>query len=109
MPQLIFKGITVEQVKNISTSLVQELAVLCNCETDNFTLEMIHSTFVFDQEEVPGFPFVEVKWFERGQEVQDEFAKIMTKHIQSLGIAEVEIAFTVFLESAYYLNGKNFG
>lgn len=109
MPQLIFKGITVDQVKKITTPLVQELAVLCNSEIDNFTFEIIHSTFVFEQEEVAGFPFVEVKWFERGQEIQDEFAKIITKHIHLLGIDEVEIAFTVFLESAYYLNGKNFG
>jgi hypothetical protein len=108
LPQLIFKGITFDQVKQISTPLVEELADLCHCETDNFTLEIIHSTFVFNQEEVPGFPFIEVKWFDRGQEIQDQFAKITTKHIQSLGIPEVEIAFTVFLESAYYLNGKNF-
>jgi hypothetical protein len=108
MPQLIFKGVTVNQVKKISTPLVQELAELCNCDTDNFTLEIIHSTFVFNQEEVPGFPFIEVKWFDRGQEVQNQFAKITTKHIHSLEIPEVEIAFTVFLESAYYLDGKNF-
>lgn len=108
MPQLIFKSISVDQVKKICTSLVEELAVLCNCDIDNFTFEIIHSTFVFNQEEVPGFPFIEVKWFDRGQEIQDEFAKIMTKHIHSLGIAEVEIAFTVFLESNYYLNGRNF-
>jgi Domain of unknown function (DUF1904) len=37
MPQLIFKGISVDQVKKISTPLVQELANLCVCETDNFT------------------------------------------------------------------------
>jgi hypothetical protein len=108
MPQLIFKGVTVDQVKKISTALVQELALLCNCDIDNFTLEIVHSTFVFNEEEVPGFPFIEVKWFDRGQEVQDQFANIMTKHIHSLDIQEVEIAFTVFLESAYYLNGKNF-
>jgi hypothetical protein len=109
MPQLVFKGMTVDQVKKITTPLVQELAVLCKCDMDNFTFEIIHTTFIFDQEEVPGFPFVEVKWFDRGQEIQDEFAKIMTKHIHSLDIIDVEIAFTVFLESAYYLNGKNFG
>jgi hypothetical protein len=108
MPQLIFKGIKVDQVKNISTSLVQELAELCHCDTDNFTLEIIQSIFVFNQAEVAGFPFIEVKWFDRGQEVQDQFAKIITKHIHSLDIPEVEIAFTVFLESAYYLNGNNF-
>ena len=108
MPQLIFKGISVEKVKKISTPLVMELANLCQCETDNFTLEIIHSTFVFNQNEVESFPFIEVKWFDRGQEIQNRFAGIITKHLQSISISELEVAFSIFLESAYYLNGKNF-
>lgn len=108
MPQLIFKGISVEQVKTISIPLVRELADLCNCETDNFTLEIAQSTFIFNQNEVQMFPFIEVKWFERGQEIQDRFANIITKYIHSLGVPEVEVAFSVFLESAYYFNGKHF-
>ena len=108
MPQLIFKGISVNQVKKISTPLVKELADLCECETDNFSLEIPQSIFVFNDKEVQGFPFIEVKWFDRGQELQDQFAKIITNHVHSLDINEVEVAFSVFLEAAYYLNGKNF-
>ena len=108
MPHLIIRGVSVEQGKTISTSLVQELADLCACGTDNFTLEIVNATYVFDGNEVPGYPLIEVKWFERGQEIQDQFANIVTKHIQGLGIPEVEVAFSTFLESAYYLNGKSF-
>ncbi|WP_318502359.1 DUF1904 family protein [Bacillus sp. T3] len=108
MPQLIFKGIAVEQVKAISSVLVRELAELCHCEEDNFTLEIPQSTYVFNQEEVPAFPFIEVRWFERGQGMQDQFAEILTKHIQSLSVPEVEVAFSVFREAAYYYNGKHF-
>lgn len=108
MPQLLIKGISVEQVKTISKPLVQELAELCACGTDNFTLEVINSTFVFDGEEVPGYPFIEVKWFDRGLEIQNEFANLITKQVHSLGIPEVEVAFTTFRESDYYLNGKSF-
>jgi hypothetical protein len=108
MPQLIVKGITVDQLKTISKRLVQELADLCACGTDNFTVEVVHSSFVFDGEEVPGYPFIEVKWFERRQAVQDKFANIITKHVHSLGIPEVEVAFSIFKESAYYFNGKSF-
>jgi hypothetical protein len=108
VPQLLIKGISVEQVKTISKPLVQELAELCACGTDNFTLEVMNSTFVFDGEEVPGYPFIEVKWFERGLEIQDEFANLITKQVHSLGIPEVEVAFTTFRESNYYLNGKSF-
>ncbi|MEH7336049.1 DUF1904 family protein [Neobacillus drentensis] len=108
MPHLFIRGVTVEQVKTISRPLVEELADLCDCGTDNFTLEVVNSTFVFNNDEVPGYPFIEVKWFERGQEVRDQFAKIVTKQVHSLEIPEVEVAFSTFKESAYYLNGKSF-
>ncbi|MGG1400352.1 DUF1904 family protein [Bacillus salipaludis] len=108
MPHLFIRGVTVEQVKTISKSLVQELADLCACGTDNFTFEVVQSTFVFEEREVPGYPFIEVKWFERGQEIRDEFANIITKQIQSLEIPEVEVAFSTFKESDYYFNGKSF-
>ncbi|MCM3766023.1 DUF1904 domain-containing protein [Neobacillus niacini] len=108
MPHLIIRGVSIEQVKSISTALVQELAELCACGTDNFTLELVHSTYVFDGNEVPGYSLIEVKWFERGQEIQDQFANIVTRQIHALGIPEVEVAFSTFLESAYYLNGKSF-
>jgi hypothetical protein len=108
MPLLIIRGVSVDQVKTISTSLVQELADLCSCGTDNFTLEIVKSTYVFDGNEVSGYPLIEVKWFERGLEIQDQFANIITKNIQALGISEVEVAFSTFQESAYYLNGKSF-
>jgi hypothetical protein len=108
VPHLIFRGVSVEQVKTMSIPLVEELADVCSCGTDNFTLELLSSTFVFNQNEVPGFPFIEVKWFERGQEVRDQFAHVVTKHVQSFDIPEVEVAFTTFQESAYYSNGKSF-
>jgi hypothetical protein len=108
VPHLFIRGISVEQVITLSKPLVQELADLCACGTDNFTLEVVNSTFVFDGNEVPGYPFIEVKWFERGQEVQDQFANIITKHVHSLEIPEVEVAFSIFRESDYYYNGKSF-
>lgn len=109
MPQLIFQGITVDQVKTISSALIEELAELCQCELDNFSLEVPQSIFIFNKKEISSFPFIEVKWFERGQEVRDEFASIISKHVHSLGIPEVEVAFSVFAETSYYCNGKHFG
>lgn len=88
--------------------MVEQLADLCECGTDNFTLEVVNSTFVFDGKEVSGYPFIEVKWFERGLEIQNKFANIITKQVHSLGIPEVEVAFNTFNESGYYLNGKSF-
>ncbi|WP_141669050.1 DUF1904 family protein, partial [Bacillus wiedmannii] len=40
MPHVVFRGITTEQLKRISKPLVEELAEICECGTDNFTLEL---------------------------------------------------------------------
>lgn len=108
MPHLFIRGISINQTKEISAPLVKDLAELCHCGEDNFTLEVVNSTFVFNQNEVSAYPFIEVKWFDRGKEVQNQFAKIVAIHVQSLGVPEVEVAFTAFRETDYYLNGKSF-
>ncbi|MBL3758030.1 DUF1904 family protein [Bacillus cereus] len=107
MPHVVFRGITSEQLKHISKPLVEELAEICECGTDNFTLELPSSTFVFNGEEIEAFPLIEVKWFERGQEIRDRFAKAITTSVMDFGLPEVEVVFTVFTESAYYINGKH--
>jgi phenylpyruvate tautomerase PptA (4-oxalocrotonate tautomerase family) len=108
MPHLYIRGISVDQTKEISTQLVKDLARLCECGEDNFTLEVLNSTFVFDKNEVPAYPFIEVKWFDRDKAIQNQFAGIISKYVRSLGVPEVEVAFSAFLEADYYLNGKSF-
>ena len=106
MPHLVVRGVSIEEMKRISKPLVGELAEICECGTDNFTFEVPHSTFVFDGEEIPSFPLIEVKWFERGRETRDRFAKSVTNHILSTGVEEVEVVFIPFSEPNYYINGK---
>lgn len=107
LPHIVFRGITTEQLKSISKPLVEELAEICECGTDNFTLELPNSTFVYNGEETEAFPLIEVKWFERGQEIRDRFAGALTTYIMDFDLPEVEVVFTVFSESAYYINGKH--
>lgn len=108
MPLLVVRGIDPYKMKTISTTLVEKLAVICECGIDNFTIECLHTTAVFGGQIVDSFPFIEVAWFERGQEVRDQFAKAVTDSVMSLGIEEVEMAFTAYREDSYYINGKRF-
>ncbi|MES9682685.1 hypothetical protein CN514_21265 [Bacillus sp. AFS001701] len=108
MPQLLIKGISTDDICKISKSLIEELAEVCECGTDNFTIDCIHSTAIFNGEIVESFPFIEVKWFERGGETRDRFAATIEKHIHSLTIPEFEIAFITYQEDCYYINGKKF-
>jgi hypothetical protein len=109
MPHLVMRGISIEEMKRISNPLVKKLAEICECGTDNFTFEVPHSTFVFNGEEIPAFALIEVKWFERGQEIRDKFAQVVTNQIMSTGVDEVEVVFLPLNESDYYINGERLG
>jgi hypothetical protein len=105
MPQLTVRGISIEKMAAISSLLVKELAMVCECGTDNFTLDCLPVTSVFDGHGVETYPFIEVAWFERGNEVRDRFAEVVTRHVRLAGIVDVEVAFKVYQEDAYYING----
>lgn len=105
MPHLVARGLSVEQLCTISQSLVDELAVACGCGRDNFMLECLPVVSVFDGRQVETFPFIEVAWFERGHVIRNRVAAILTEHVRSLGIAEVEVAFRTYREDSYYING----
>lgn len=107
MPQIMFRGVSVDQVKQMSQPLVEELANICSCGTDNFTLEIPQSTYISNGTEIAMYPFIEVKWFERGQEIRDLVAGAITKHVMDLGLEEVEVAFLTYKEEAYYIDGES--
>ncbi|RKD22374.1 protein of unknown function [Caminicella sporogenes DSM 14501] len=108
MPQLKIRGIEAEKIKRISKELIDELTEVVGCPRDYFTIECFNTTSIFDGEIVQTYPFIEVAWFDRGQEVQDKVAKIITKYIHSLNIESLDIAFTVFNKNSYYENGEHF-
>ncbi|MFC0212183.1 DUF1904 family protein [Paenibacillus chartarius] len=108
MPQLTVRGIDVETMRRVSTALVQELAEVCGCGTDNFTLDCMSTSSVFDGAAAATYPFIEAAWFDRGREVRDRFAEAVTRHLREAGVAELEVAFKVYREDSYYVNGKAF-
>ncbi|MNI06935.1 hypothetical protein D3C73_599320 [compost metagenome] len=105
MPQLTVRGIRTQIMKEVSLKLIEELAFICECGTDNFTVDGLQINSVFGGQEVETFAFVEVAWFERGREVRDRVAEAITRHIQLAGIEDVEVAFKVYREDSYYVNG----
>jgi Zn-finger nucleic acid-binding protein len=108
MPQLKIQGVEVNDICKISVGMVQEMQELLQCPKSYFTLECINSTYIMDGEIVKVCPTVEVAWFDRGQEVQDTMAKIVTKYIHSAGYKDVDVIFSVLEENKYYENGEHF-
>lgn len=105
LPQLTIRGIAPERIIAISEALAGQLADVCGCGTDNFTFDCLQTVSAMDGKRVDTYPFVEVAWFERGPRVRDRFAETVTEHLRKAGVTEVEIAFKVYVEDGYYING----
>lgn len=109
MPQIRLRGIPAERACEGSRELVQQLAERLDTRSDWFTLEAVHSSFIRDGELVQPDPTIEVLWFDRGLEAQDDVARLLTAWIQGLGYASVDIWFTALDTRRYYENGQHFG
>ncbi|NMM64520.1 DUF1904 domain-containing protein [Clostridium sp. P21] len=108
MPQIKIRGIQKEKILPISTELITQLKNIIGCPENYFTIEHIPSSFIKNGSLTEGYPFIEVAWFDRGQEIQDKVAECITTFIHNIGCNDVDIFFTVFKENCYYENGKHF-
>lgn len=108
MPVLRFKAIALNDLCKISKILVDDLQEVTKTPREHFTLEVPKSVYIKDNNIIDGPPMVEVFWFDRGQEVQDHVAKILTKYVQSCGYPEIDVIFTLWERSRYYENGEHF-
>ena len=87
MPQITIKGLTDKQMRAISTPLIPKLAEAIGCPEDWLILELAHSSFYAGGEQVPGFPIVEVSWFDRTDEVRERFEYELSM-IEQMGYVE---------------------
>ena len=106
MPHIIIKGMSIVDVQKISKQMLDELEIIIDCPKEYFTLEVVESTFIVDGERASKNPFVQINWFDRGDEVQDKTAAAITEHICSVGYSNVELFFVVLERTKYYENGK---
>ncbi len=108
MPQIIIKGMKLADVQKISKSMIDELEVIIDCPREYFTLEGIETNFIVDGEIVAKDPLIQINWFDRGQEVQDQTAAAITKHVAAAGYKDIDIFFIMLERKNYYENGIHF-
>ncbi|MCG9583382.1 DUF1904 domain-containing protein [Vibrio tubiashii] len=110
MPHLRFRAVEPQTVQTLSKSLIDELQPHMDCPREDFTFEYIYSTFYHEGEVNQAYLFVEVLWFNRGQETQDEVATIITHQVRGMIGEDVDVAviFTALDASGYYDNGQHY-
>ena len=111
MPHLRFRGIEREALMQLSGPLVEQLSALTGAPVAHFTIERVQTEFIISGEAVAGYPFVELMWFDRGQEVQDAAARLITSAVKAqLGEAQdVAVVVLPLTRSGYYDNGQHYG
>ena len=109
MPHIRMRAVTTEQAAALSSTLAQDLAQIIQTPVDNFTFELVETQFFENGAPSKAYPFIEVLWFARSQNVQDASARLITDKVKAL-IPEddVVVVFTILKASAYYENGNHF-
>lgn len=107
MPMLKIKGIEKPEIIKESTTLIDELQDLIGCPRDYFTIEVISNEYIRDGSFTAPPALIEVAWFDRGQEIQDRAAKIITQHFKS-DDKGLDVIFHSLKNNCYYENGEHF-
>lgn len=109
MPHLRFRSVHTDTVRIISAQ-AQELARVVQTSADNFTFELISTQFFEAGTDIRSYPFVEVLWFPRTQELKQKTADFLTEQIKKAeGAVDVCVVFTEIQKDDYFENGKSFG
>ncbi|CAM3641219.1 DUF1904 domain-containing protein [Vibrio aquimaris] len=110
MPHLRFRAMEPQSVQSLSKSLIDALQPHMDCPREDFTFEYVYTTFYHEGQVSQAYPFVEVLWFDRGQQTQDAVADLITEHVRHILEADVDVAviFTALEANAYYDNGEHY-
>lgn len=111
MPHIRIRGMTLEQTQQLSQGLNEALADIIKTSADNFTVECISSQYVHNGTLSQGYPFIEILWFARSQEIKNQCATLITNRVKQLmgPTTDVAVVFIPLDKSDYFENGTHFG
>ena len=89
MPHLRFRAVTLDTLQQVSGPLQAELCELTGGKPEFVTMERVESCWIRNGEPETGFPFVELHWFERPQEMQDAAARLIAQRANGLSDRQV--------------------
>jgi len=92
----------------ISETLVEQLAELTKAPAAHFTIEYIPAEFIATRFGGQAYPFIELFWFDRGQEMQDAAAQLITSIVKSKLEMDVAVVVQPIQRTNYYDNGQHY-
>lgn len=104
MPHLRFRGFEESVLKEKALELLPSLAEKIDCPEDWFTMEIVATNFLT----LPPMPMIEILWFARGQDVQDQVAALLDGAVKGWGLASPTLLFLPLEKENYYEEGRHF-
>jgi len=108
MPHIRVRGMYENDVRKVAPKFVDDVVRLVECPKDHVTIEVIPSIWIEEAGSSPAYPFVEMHWFDRGQEIQDAVASALTDTVMDEGFEEVAVVFYSLETDRYYDNGTHY-
>lgn len=102
MPQLTFKGIREEDVREMSRDLPEALADLSDTPVAYFTMAREEARYFAGGASSQPYPMVEVVQFARPQEVERAMATCIASAVRKRGYATCDVYFIHLAQEAYY-------
>ena len=102
MPTLIFKGIKQEELQVLVKPLVDKLTEVIKCRKEILTLQWQPTVYFNTDSQIISKPSVEVHWYVRPQEMQDQTAKAIAEMVKTLGYEKVKVNFTIMDRNGSY-------
>lgn len=116
MPNMKCSGFEVDQVRELSGEVSETLAKVIECPIDWITFAVTSSDkeLFCNGQQLQNEVFVDVEWFDRGTEIKDKVASIITQGVRTIGkkgnlvFENITVVFTDLKKTDYYENGKHF-
>lgn len=108
MPFLRFHATDRMKLVEISREMTDKIQEVLACPREHIVLELVNSEMVWDGQVISGeWPYVEVSWFERSPEIQDQVARIIFENLKKAGYQNSDVYFHYLNDRNYYENGQN--
>lgn len=102
MPQLIFKGVSIDAVESMSDYLAEKLSAVDNTPSDYFTFEVPRTMFFKYGKKDQMYPLVQVLAFERDHKIEAKMANIIAEAVKEEGYEQCEVFFLHIGQNDYY-------
>lgn len=109
MPFFRFHFTDPDKLLPVSKEMTDRIQEAVGCPREHIVLEVVASVVLHDGKlQSDAWPFVEVDYFERPRNVQDQVAQAVAECLKKAGYPESDIHFRYLQKEDYYENGKAF-